>query len=196
MHLKSNQALIDLLGKIGKPKKATPAQIALAWLLAQSPRIVSLPGTTKLSRLDKSIGAVAVELTPDDLHDIDSAATKITVHALRIRDPGANHQQNARRKSQWQTILPSSAFCPLAQRCFEALHVGITTIRLRGQGFDNRIGKTCRNILAELSRWTGHIINRPEHVRDVCGGRLWVQPFHIISSVDYHGLAIKDFPTN
>ena len=81
--LKANQALIDLLGRIGQRKKATPAQIALAWLLAQKPWIVPIPGTTKLHRLDENIGAVAVELTPDDLRDIDSAASKITVQGAR-----------------------------------------------------------------------------------------------------------------
>jgi aryl-alcohol dehydrogenase-like predicted oxidoreductase len=81
--MKANQALIDLLGIIGKRKKATPAQIALAWLLAQKPWIVPIPGTTKLHRLDENIGAVAVELTPDDLRDIESTASKITVHGAR-----------------------------------------------------------------------------------------------------------------
>jgi aryl-alcohol dehydrogenase-like predicted oxidoreductase len=81
--LKANQALIDLLGKIGKRKKATPAQIALAWLLAQKPWIAPIPGTTKLHRVDENIGAVAVELTHDDLREIDSAASKITVHGAR-----------------------------------------------------------------------------------------------------------------
>jgi aryl-alcohol dehydrogenase-like predicted oxidoreductase len=81
--LKANQALIDLLGSIGKRKQATPAQIALAWLLAQKPWIVPIPGTTKLNRLDENIGAVAVELTPDDLRDIESAASKITVQGAR-----------------------------------------------------------------------------------------------------------------
>ena len=81
--LKANQALIDLLGQIAKPKKATPAQIALAWLLAQKPWIVPIPGTTKLHRLEENIGAVAVELTPDDLREIDSAASKITVQGAR-----------------------------------------------------------------------------------------------------------------
>ena len=81
--LKANQALIDLLGKIGQRKKATPAQIALAWLLAQKPWIVPIPGTTKLHRLDENIGAVAVELTPDDLRDIESAASKIKVEGAR-----------------------------------------------------------------------------------------------------------------
>ena len=81
--LKANQALIDLLGTIGKRKQATPAQIALAWLLAQKPWIVPIPGTTKLHRLEENIGAVAVELTPDDLREIDSAASRITVQGTR-----------------------------------------------------------------------------------------------------------------
>jgi aryl-alcohol dehydrogenase-like predicted oxidoreductase len=81
--LKANQALVDLLGAIGKRKKATPAQIALAWLLAQKPWIVPIPGTTKLNRLDENSGAVAVELTPDDLREIESAASKITVQGAR-----------------------------------------------------------------------------------------------------------------
>jgi aryl-alcohol dehydrogenase-like predicted oxidoreductase len=80
---KANQALVDLLGKIGERKRATPAQIALAWLLAQKPWIVPIPGTTKLARLEENIGAVSVELTPDDLRDIDSAASKITVQGAR-----------------------------------------------------------------------------------------------------------------
>src|SRR5216117_3296456 len=80
---KANQALVDLLGKIAKRNKATPAQIALAWLLAQKPWIVPIPGTTKLKRLEENIGAVAVELTPDDLREIGSAASKITVHGAR-----------------------------------------------------------------------------------------------------------------
>jgi aryl-alcohol dehydrogenase-like predicted oxidoreductase len=80
---KANQALVDLLAEIGKRKKATPAQIALAWLLAQKPWIVPIPGTTKLHRLDENIGAVAVELTADDLREIDSAAAKITVQGAR-----------------------------------------------------------------------------------------------------------------
>jgi aryl-alcohol dehydrogenase-like predicted oxidoreductase len=80
---KANQALVDLLGKIAERKKATPAQIALAWLLAQKPWIVPIPGTTKLHRLDENIGAVAVELTPDDLREIDSAASTIAVQGAR-----------------------------------------------------------------------------------------------------------------
>jgi len=81
--LKANQALIDLLAGIGEQKKATPAQIALAWLLAQKPWMVPIPGTTKLHRLDENIGAVAVELTPDDLRNIENAASKITVEGAR-----------------------------------------------------------------------------------------------------------------
>jgi aryl-alcohol dehydrogenase-like predicted oxidoreductase len=80
---KANQALVDLLREIAERKKATPAQIALAWLLAQKPWIVPIPGTTKLSRLEENIGAVAVELTSGDLHEIDSAASKITVQGAR-----------------------------------------------------------------------------------------------------------------
>ncbi|MBN3896422.1 MAG: aldo/keto reductase [Nostoc sp.] len=81
--LKVNQALINLLGSIAEQKQATPAQIAIAWLLAQKPWIVPIPGTTKLHRLDENIGAVSVELTPDDLRDIDDAASKITVQGAR-----------------------------------------------------------------------------------------------------------------
>ncbi len=81
--LKANQALIKLLGSIAQRKNATPAQIALAWLLAQKPWIVPIPGTTKLHRLDENIGAVSVELTPDDLRQIASAAAKITVQGAR-----------------------------------------------------------------------------------------------------------------
>jgi aryl-alcohol dehydrogenase-like predicted oxidoreductase len=81
--LRANQALIDLLAKIGKRKKATPAQIALAWLLAQKPWIVPIPGTRKLERLNENIGAVAVELTSDDLREIENAASKITVQGAR-----------------------------------------------------------------------------------------------------------------
>src|SRR5947209_494568 len=80
---KANQALVDLLREIADRKKATPSQIALAWLLAQKPWIVPIPGTTKLSRLEENIGAVAVELTSDDLREIDNAASKITVQGAR-----------------------------------------------------------------------------------------------------------------
>ena len=81
--LKANQALIDLLAQIAEQKKAMPAQVALAWLLAQKPWIVPIPGTTNLRRLDENIGAVALELTPDDLRDIEGAASKITVQGAR-----------------------------------------------------------------------------------------------------------------
>ena len=81
--LKTNVALIDLLGSIAKQKNATPAQIALAWLLAQKPWIVPIPGTTKLNRLDENIGAVTLELTADDLRQIESAASQITVEGAR-----------------------------------------------------------------------------------------------------------------
>jgi aryl-alcohol dehydrogenase-like predicted oxidoreductase len=81
--MKANQALVDLLGSIAERKKATPAQIALAWLLAQKPWIVPIPGTTKLVRLEENLGAAKLELTPDDLREIDSAASKITVQGAR-----------------------------------------------------------------------------------------------------------------
>jgi len=81
--LKENQALIHLLGRIAEQKKSTPAQVALAWLLAQKPWIVPIPGTTKFNRMEENIGAVAVELTPDDLREIESAASKITVQGAR-----------------------------------------------------------------------------------------------------------------
>src|SRR6266705_629014 len=80
---KANQALVDLLAKIGKRKKATPAQIALAWLLAQKPWIVPIPGTTKLNRLEENIGAVAVDPTADDLREIERTASQITVQGAR-----------------------------------------------------------------------------------------------------------------
>lgn len=80
---KANQALVDLLGKVAKQKNATPAQLALAWLLAQKPWIVPIPGTTKLHRLEENLGAAEIELTPDDLREIDSAASKITVQGAR-----------------------------------------------------------------------------------------------------------------
>jgi aryl-alcohol dehydrogenase-like predicted oxidoreductase len=80
---KANQTLVDLLGKIAERKKATPAQIALAWLLAQKPWIVPIPGTTKLKRLEENIGAAEVDLTADDLHEIESAASNIDVQGER-----------------------------------------------------------------------------------------------------------------
>jgi aryl-alcohol dehydrogenase-like predicted oxidoreductase len=80
---KANQALVDRLGQIAARKNATPAQIALAWLLARKPWIVPIPGTRKLERLDENIGAVAVELAPDDLREIESATAKIAVQGAR-----------------------------------------------------------------------------------------------------------------
>jgi aryl-alcohol dehydrogenase-like predicted oxidoreductase len=80
---KANQALVDLLGEIAKRKKATPAQIALAWLLAQKPWIVPIPGTTKLHRLEENIGAASIELTSDDLREIEDAASNIKVQGAR-----------------------------------------------------------------------------------------------------------------
>ena len=80
---RANQVLVDVIGGIAARKNATPAQIALAWLLAQKPWIVPIPGTTKLERLQENIGAVAVELTPEDLRDMESAASKITIQGAR-----------------------------------------------------------------------------------------------------------------
>ncbi len=80
---KANQALVDLLGRIAARKKATAAQVALAWLLAQKPWIVPIPGTTKLHRLEENIGAAAIELTADDLREIESAASRIKVQGAR-----------------------------------------------------------------------------------------------------------------
>ena len=80
---KANRALVDLLGEIAKRKNATPAQIALAWLLAQKPWIVPIPGTTKLKRLEENVGAVEIELTRDDLREIESAASQIEVQGAR-----------------------------------------------------------------------------------------------------------------
>jgi aryl-alcohol dehydrogenase-like predicted oxidoreductase len=80
---KANQALVNLIGKFAEQKKATPAQVALAWLLAQKPWIVPIPGTTKLHRLEENIGAAGVELTSDDLRQIDAATSKIPVQGAR-----------------------------------------------------------------------------------------------------------------
>ena len=80
---KANQVLVDLLGKFALQKKATPAQVALAWLLAQKPWIVPIPGTTKLHRLEENVGSTTVELTPEDLRQIDGAASKINVQGAR-----------------------------------------------------------------------------------------------------------------
>ena len=80
---KANQAVVDLVGKVAEQKKATSAQIALAWILAQKPWLVPIPGTTKLQRLEENLGAAAVELTPDDLRQIDNASSKIAVQGER-----------------------------------------------------------------------------------------------------------------
>jgi aryl-alcohol dehydrogenase-like predicted oxidoreductase len=85
--LKANRVVIDLLARIGAQKGATPAQIALAWLLAQKPWIVPIPGSRKLERLDENIGALAVHLSPDDLQDIQRAISKITVQGDRYPEP-------------------------------------------------------------------------------------------------------------
>jgi aryl-alcohol dehydrogenase-like predicted oxidoreductase len=80
---RANQAVVDLIGRFAQQKKATPAQIALAWLLAQKPWIVPIPGTRRPERLDENMGAPAVELTSDDLHDIESAASQIIIEGAR-----------------------------------------------------------------------------------------------------------------
>jgi aryl-alcohol dehydrogenase-like predicted oxidoreductase len=80
---KANQVLVELLRKIAQPRKATPAQIALAWLLAKKPWVVPIPGTTKLHRLEENLGAAAIELSSEDLHEIASAVSKITVQGAR-----------------------------------------------------------------------------------------------------------------
>jgi aryl-alcohol dehydrogenase-like predicted oxidoreductase len=80
----ANMALVDLLKRIAERKHATPAQIALAWLLAQKPWIVPIPGTTKLHRLEENLGAAEVELTPDDLQEIENAASKIAIQGARL----------------------------------------------------------------------------------------------------------------
>ena len=119
--LKANQALINLLGSIAERKKATPAQIALAWLLAQKPWIVPIPGTTKLHRLEENIGAVSVELTPDDLRDIDTAASKITVQGARY--PEKLEKMTRSRGLCWRrfgfrlTFTTNTIICWFAATC-------------------------------------------------------------------------------
>jgi aryl-alcohol dehydrogenase-like predicted oxidoreductase len=81
--LKANQAMVDLLGRVAERRRATPAQVALAWLLAQKPWIVPIPGTTKLNRLEENLGAASIELTPGDLGDIEAAAAEISVQGAR-----------------------------------------------------------------------------------------------------------------
>src|SRR5208283_4381625 len=80
---KANQAMVDLLGRVAEQKKATPAQIALAWLLAQKPWIVPIPGTTKRHRLEENIGAADIELSDDDLRELETAASKLAVQGAR-----------------------------------------------------------------------------------------------------------------
>ena len=87
---KANQAVVDLLRAIAQRKKATPVQITLAWLLARKPWIVPIPGTTKLPHLDENLGAAAVQLTSDDLRDIDSAFSRITVQGTRLPEEHMN----------------------------------------------------------------------------------------------------------
>jgi aryl-alcohol dehydrogenase-like predicted oxidoreductase len=83
----ANQALVDLLGKVAADKQATPAQIALAWLLAQKPWIVPIPGTTKLHRLEENLGSAAIELTAEDIREIENAASTITIQGARLPEP-------------------------------------------------------------------------------------------------------------
>src|SRR2546430_9852 len=92
---KTNQALVDLIGKFAHQKKAAPAQIALAWLLAQKPWIVPIPGTTKLHRLEENIGAAAVELTPEDLRQLETAASKIEVQDRKSTRLNSSHSPNS-----------------------------------------------------------------------------------------------------
>ena len=104
--LKANKALVDLLGSIAQRKKATPAQIALAWLLAQKPWIVPIPGTTKMSCLEEYIGAVSIQLTPENLREIDAAASKIKVEGDRLSGtPGENDRfvsdKTRRAQEEW-----------------------------------------------------------------------------------------------
>jgi aryl-alcohol dehydrogenase-like predicted oxidoreductase len=90
---RANRPVVDLLAQIGAQKHATPAQIALAWLLVQKPWIVPIPGTTKLDRLDENIATAAIELTPDDVRHIDAAATQITIQGDRYPQAEAERTQ-------------------------------------------------------------------------------------------------------
>lgn len=80
---RANQAIVDVLRRIAENKRATPAQIALAWLLAQKPWMVPIPGTTKPARLEENMGAAAIRLTPDDLREVETAASQITIQGAR-----------------------------------------------------------------------------------------------------------------
>ncbi len=99
---KANQALVDRLGSIAAARQATPAQIALAWLLAQKPWIVPIPGTTKRNRLQENLGAAQMQLTADDLREIDRAASEIEVHGARYPE----HLQKCSSPSTWNTRRP------------------------------------------------------------------------------------------
>ena len=83
---KANQALVDVVTRFAQQRSATPAQIALAWLLAQKPWIVPIPGTTKLNRLEENLGALTVELSSDDLREINTAASQIIIHGARYSE--------------------------------------------------------------------------------------------------------------
>ncbi len=101
---KANRVVIDLLDRIGEQKGATPAQIALAWLLAQKPWIVPIPGTRKLERLDENIGALAVEFTSDDLREIDSAISTMTIQGDRYPARPAATDQSLSEEISLTTI--------------------------------------------------------------------------------------------
>ena len=104
---KANQAVVDLLSKVAEQKKATPAQIALAWILAQKPWMVPIPGTTKLHRLEENIGAANIQLTPDDLREIDNASSKIPVQGARYPE-NLRNWSIARQRSKGEIIWKSN----------------------------------------------------------------------------------------
>ena len=93
-----------MLGKVAKQRNATPAQIALAWLLAQKPWIVPIPGTTKLNRLEENLGAAAIELASDDLREIEDAASKITVQGARYPEHKSAHNTNISKPLGWRVF--------------------------------------------------------------------------------------------
>jgi len=116
---KANQALVELLTRIAERKQATPAQIAVAWLLAQKPWIVPIPGTTKLHRLEENLGAVNVQLTPDDLREMDEAAAKIAVHGARYNE---SSQQMINRDEPERVALDRRAAQRIAAGALPPLH--------------------------------------------------------------------------
>ena len=121
--IKANRALIDLLTRHGQRKQATPAQIALAWLLAQKPWISPIPGTTKLHRLNENIGAASVELTPDDLRDIDTAVSRITVQ-------GARYPEHLEKMTgRWSRRRPIRPRAPAAGRAWRLACTTVVAIR-------------------------------------------------------------------